>query len=146
MNFADWYTDLMEIRRVRAEKEGALTRRQRVAAAENIPCRIYQSKGDAIRMSQTAARVQQRDKLACAVTVDVRAGDELIIRRGGALNKPGPMIRAFAAEPTLYYEPAGGASLGLEHQEIPLEEMEIVKGEMEDGTETEAGTAEESPL
>ena len=146
MNFADWYTDLMEIRRVRAEKEGALTRRQRVAAAENSPCRIYQSKGDAIRMSQPAARVQQRDKLACAVTVDVRAGDELIIRRGGALNKPGPMIRAFAAEPTLYYEPAGGASLGLEHQEIPLEEMEIVKGEMEDGTETEAGTAEESPL
>lgn len=146
MNFADWYTDLMEIRRVRVEKEGALTRRRRIVVAENVPCRIYQSRGDTIRMSQTVASVQQRDKLACALAVDIQAGDELIVRRGGGLGKPGPIIRAIAAEPTLFYEPFGGVSPELEHQEVQLEEMEVVKGGVMDGSETENGTAEEGQI
>lgn len=143
MNFADWYTDRMEIRRVEIVKDGALTRRQRVAVAQNVPCRIYQSRGDTIRMSQTVASAQQRDKLACALGVDIQAGDELIVRRGGGLGKPGPIIRAFAAEPTLFYEPFGGVSPELEHQEVQLEEMEILKGGLADGSETENGTAGE---
>ena len=58
--------------------------------------------------------------------MDVRAGDELVITRGGRLGKPGPVIRAFAGEPNLYYEPFGAIIPGLAHQEIRLLQQERV--------------------
>ena len=81
MQWKDWYTDLMDIYRVTEVQDGALTRHEREQVAADIPCRIYQSDSKAVNMTQTAANVQQQDKLACDVSVDVRAGDELMIHR-----------------------------------------------------------------
>lgn len=92
-----------------------------------IPCRIYQSDNKPINMSQTASSVSQNDHLACDVSVDIHAGDELIITRGGKLGRKGPTIRAFASDPNLYYEPFGAIMPGLAHQEIRLMEQERVK-------------------
>lgn len=108
-------------------QDGSLTRQERQQVLAGIPCRIYQSDNKPINMTQTAANVQQNDHLACDVSVDVRAGDELIITRGGRLGKAGPTIRAFAADPNLYYEPFGAIIPGLAHQEIRLLEQERVK-------------------
>lgn len=127
MQWKDWYTDLMDIYRVTEVQDGALTRHEREQVAANIPCRIYQSDSKAVNMAQTAANVQQQDKLACDVLVDVRAGDELMIHRGKRIGKPGPTIRAFAGDPTLYYEPFGAIIPGLAHQEIRLLQEERVK-------------------
>lgn len=127
MQWKDWYTDLMDIYRVTEVQDGALTRHEREQVAADIPCRIYQSDSKAVNMAQTAANVQQQDKLACDVSVDVRAGDELMIHRGKRIGKPGPDIRAFAGDPTLYYEPFGAIIPGLAHQEIRLLQEERVK-------------------
>lgn len=127
MQWKDWYTDLMDIYRVTEVQDGALTRHEREQVAADIPCRIYQSDSKAVSMTQTAANVQQQDKLACDVSVDVRAGDELMIHRGKRIGKPGPTIRAFAGDPTLYYEPFGAIIPGLAHQEIRLLQEERVK-------------------
>ena len=94
--------------------------------SESIPCRIYQSDNKAINMAETASNINETDHLACDVSVDVRAGDELVITRGGRLGKPGPVIRAFAADPNLYYEPFGAIIPGLAHQEIRLLQQERV--------------------
>ena len=77
-------------------------------------------------MTATAADVQQNDHLACDISIDVRAGDELMITRGGRLDRTGPVIRAFAADPNLYYEPFGAIMPGLAHQEIRLLQQERV--------------------
>lgn len=127
MNWQDWYTDLMDVWRNVPVQDGALTRHERQQVLTGIPCRIYQSDNKPINMTQTAANVQQNDHLACDVSADIRAGDELIITRGGRLGKAGPTIRAFAADPNLYYEPFGAIIPGLAHQEIRLLEQERVK-------------------
>lgn len=126
MNWTDWYTDTMTIYRVQEVMDGNLTRHERVQVSENIPCRIYQSDNRPINMAETAANLKESDHLACDVSVDVRAGDELVITRGGRLGKPGPVIRAFAGEPNLYYEPFGAIIPGLSHQEIQLLQQERV--------------------
>lgn len=126
MNWQDWYTDTMSIYRVQETLDGNLTRHERVQVSEGIPCRIYQSDNRSINMEQTAASLKESDHLACDISVDVRAGDELVITRGGRLGKPGPVIRAFAGEPNLYYEPFGAIIPGLAHQEIRLLQQERV--------------------
>ncbi len=128
MNFADWYTDRMDVWRVRDVMDGSLTRKERIQVYAGIPCRIYQSDNRAINMTQTASDVHQEDRLACGLDTDVQAGDELIITRGAGLQRPGPVIRAFAAGPNLYYEPFGAVIPGLAHQEIRLRQQERVKG------------------
>lgn len=127
MNWTDWYTDTMDVWRNVPVQDGALTRQERQQVLENIPCRIYQSDNKPINMTQTAANIQQQDKLACAPDADIRAGDELLIHRGAGLGKTGPTIRAFAADPNLYYEPFGAVIPGLAHQEIRLLQQERVK-------------------
>ena len=127
MNFADWYTDLMDVWRVQTVMDGSLTRHERVQVYAGIPCRVYQSDNRAVNLTQTASDVHQEDRLACGLDADVQAGDELIITRGGKLEKPGPTIRAFAADPNLYYEPFGAIIPGLSHQETRLLQQERVK-------------------
>lgn len=128
MNWTDWYTDLCDVWRVVQTKDGALTRQERQQVLTAVPCRIYQSDSRAIRMTQTASDIHLEDKLACGASADIRAGDELVITRGGRLGKPGPKIRAFAGEPNLYYEPFGAILPGLGHQEIRLLQQERVDG------------------
>lgn len=128
MNWANWYTDTVDIYRVTDVADGALTRHERQLVAEGVPCRIYRSGDSPIRMSRQAASIQQTDKLACGLDADIRDGDELIITRGAKLGKPGPVTRAFAADPVYYYEPFGAVIPGLAHQEIPLLQEERTKG------------------
>ena len=126
MNFADWYTDTMDVWRNVPVQDGALTRQERRQVLENIPCRIYQSDNQPINMDQSAAHIKQADRLMCDTSVDIRAGDQLIIHRGAVLGKTSPDIRAFAADPNLYFEPFGAVLPGLAHQEIRLLQQERV--------------------
>ena len=126
MNWNDWYTDTMSIYRTQEVMDGSLTRHELALVSENIPCRIYQSDNRTINMTETASNVDQSDHLACDISVDVRAGDEIIVKRGGRLGRQGPTIRAFAGDPNLYYEPFGAIIQGLAHQEIRLLQQERV--------------------
>ena len=127
MNFADWYTDTVDVWRVVSSLDGTLTINSREQILKDIPCRIYQSDSKAIKMEQTAANITQEDKLACDNSVDIKAGDELIIHRGAKLGKEVAVIRAFAADPNYYFEPFGAIVPGLAHQEIRLLQQERVK-------------------
>lgn len=133
MNYNNWYTDLADVYRVQPHKEGALTRHERVQIAADVPCRIYQNATRPPRMQPTAAYSEQDDKLACANEVDIMAGDELIIRRGGRLGQTRQRIRAFAGEPAHFYEPFGAVLPGLAHQELALYQKEYLKGAAENG-------------
>ena len=129
MNYADWYTDRMDIHRVKPVKDGALTRHERVRTAKDVPCRIYRSGVHGPRMQSTA----------CANAVDVRPGDELLVYRGKGLGQVQQTIRAFAGEPVHYYEPFGAVIPGLAHQEIALLQKEYLDAEAEEGADDGAG-------
>lgn len=126
MNFHDWYTDTVDIWRVTPTTTNGLTTNTREQIYTGIPCRIYQSDNQPINMDQSAAYVKQADRLMCDTSVDIRAGDQLIIHRGAGLGKTAPDIRAFAADPNLYFEPFGAVLPGLAHQEIRLLQQERV--------------------
>lgn len=126
MNFQDWYTDTVDIWRVTPTTTNGLTTNTLQQLYTGIPCRIYQSDNQPINMDQSAAHVKQADRLMCDTSVDIRAGDQLIIHRGAGLGKTAPDIRAFAADPNLYFEPFGAVIPGLAHQEIRLLQQERV--------------------
>lgn len=128
MNFADWYTDTVDIWRITPTTTGGLTTNTLTELYTAVPCRIYQSDSQPVQMQQAAAYVKQADRLMCDTSVDIQAGDQLIIHRGARLGKTTPDIRAFAADPNLYFEPFGAVIPGLAHQEIRLLQQEIVKG------------------
>ena len=127
MNYADWYTDLVQVYRVVDVQEGALTRKERQLIQDDIRGRIYQSDSKPIKMELAAASVQQEYKLATGVDVDIRTGDELLVQRGAVLGPSRETIRAFAGDPNYYLEPFGAVMPGLAHQEIRLMQQERVK-------------------
>lgn len=120
MNFKDWYTDTVDIYRVVQEKDGSLTRQRRELVRQGVPCRIYRSEERVPGMEQTAAHTREENSLSCDTAVDIRAGDELYLHRGGGLGHTLPAARAFAGEPQRYFEPFGAVIPGLAHQEIKL--------------------------
>ena len=126
MNFADWYTDTVDIWRAIPSTTNGLTTHTLTEMYTGIPCRIYQSDSQPINMEQTAAHVKQADRLMCGTTVDIQAGDQLIIHRGAGLGQTVSDIRAFAADPNLYFEPFGAVLPGLAHMEVRLLQQEIV--------------------
>lgn len=128
MNWTDWYTDKADIYRVKATLDGSLTRNTRELVVSGVPCRIYRPSKHAPAMKQTAATAESQggDMMACDVSVDICAGDELCITRGAMLGKDKPAIRAFAGEPVLYYEPFGAVIPNLAHQEIALLQQEHI--------------------
>ena len=128
MNFQDWYTDTVDIWRVVSTTTNSLTTNELQQLYTAVPCRIYQSDNQPINMQQTAAYVKQADRLMCDTSVDIQAGDQLIIHRGAGLGQSTPDIRAFAADPNLYFEPFGAVIPGLAHMEVRLLQQERVKG------------------
>lgn len=127
MNYRDWYSDLMDVYRVSPVQDGALTRQERVKVAEGVRCRQYCVSAPGPGMSQTAASITELDYVQCDNAVDVRAGDELHIRRGAVLGKALAESRVFAGEPQHFFEPFGAAMPGLAHQEIRIFQEERVK-------------------
>lgn len=127
MNWTDWYTDTMDVFRNEKITTDNLTRMERRQVLAGIPCRVYQTQPKSPVMSQSTASIQQTDKLACSVNVDIKPGDELVIHRGHALGYPDPEERYFAGAPDRYYEPFGAVMPGLAHQEITLLKQERVK-------------------
>lgn len=127
MDFRDWYTDAVDVWRVTKKKTGNLTRQEREKVLEAVPCRVYRSDDRGPAMTSTASYIKQTNRLALDLSVDVHAGDELIITRGGGLGYAEEVIRAFAGTPNRYYEPFGAVIPGLAHQEIILLEEERIK-------------------
>ena len=123
MNFADWYTDSMDIYRVEDVTENKLTRSERVQVASGIPCRIYRSSDPNPSMKRQAADINQTNKVACDLGVDIQAGDELIITRGALLGHSEDIVKGFAGEPHPFYEPYGAVAPQLEHMETPVLQM-----------------------
>lgn len=117
---AKWYTDSVTIKRAESYKEGNLTKHKRVIIAENVPCRIYTSKKAISKMKETDAEVSKNDMLAVDIGVDIKAGDELFVTRGGVLGYDTPAERYFAGKPNIYFEPFAGVMPNISHQEIPL--------------------------
>lgn len=124
--FESWYTDTMEVYRNVDVVHGNVDKKERKRIAERIPCRIYSKQKSAPKMRQTAAVAEAVDKLACDLNVDIRAGDELHVVRGGMLGLLKEAERYFAGKPHPYYDPVGGALSGLEHQEVVLLTEEII--------------------
>ncbi len=127
MLFEEWYTDTADIFRTVEGKRGNVdTQERQKINASPVPCRVYSSQKSGPHMTENAARVQAAEKMACALGVDIRAGDELLIIRGGNLGHENPPVRYFAGEPVPYYDPVDGALTGLEHQEIGLLKENII--------------------
>lgn len=126
--FAGWYTDTVDIYRVSAQKQGNVTRqeRQKVNTAP-VLCRIYSPKKGGPVMTDNASRERASEKLACDLSVDIRAGDELQVIRGGALGHANQPERYVAGAPVAYYDPVGGGMTGLEHKEVGLLKDNIVR-------------------
>jgi hypothetical protein len=137
MNWTDWYTDTVDIYRVTAATQNNLTTHTRGLVRQGVACRVYQNSPKVINMTQTAANTNDDSMLACDNSVDIRAGDELIIHRGGLPHA----IRAFAGEPHYYTEPFGAVMPGLAHQQIKLLNQERVKDGERDGSQGTGGTA-----
>ena len=124
MNYADWYTDTMDIYRVVKSMQGNLTKQSREQVGEAIPCRVYLSSDRPMQARREAASTEQTLMLACDNAVDIQPGDELIIHRGAVLGRNDPDLRVFASDPTNYYEPFGAVIPGLAHKQVMLHEEE----------------------
>lgn len=127
MDYSQWYTDTVDVFRVVPNKTGNLTRQTRSLVLSSVPCRIYRADDKTPTMKSAAADVKQTQKIALDNAVDIKAGDELHITRGGVFGKEGEVLRAFAGTPHKFYEPFGAVIPGLAHQEIILLEEERVK-------------------
>lgn len=126
--FAGWYTDTVDIYRVLSRKDGNMTRQERQKVNQlPVSCRVYSPKKDGPAMTDNAARERSVEKLACDLTVDIRAGDELLVTRGGSLGHANQPERYVAGAPVAYYDPVGGGMTGLEHKEVGLLKDNIVR-------------------
>lgn len=125
--FSGWYTDTMDIYRVVPDGNGNvdMQERKKVNSAP-VRCRVYAPKKDGLMMTEHAARERAAEKMACDLTVDIRAGDMLLIVRGGGLGLTGSAERYFAGVPVAYYDPVGGALTGLDHKEVGLLRDEFI--------------------
>ncbi|MCI8661437.1 MAG: hypothetical protein HFG54_14535 [Lachnospiraceae bacterium] len=119
--FRSWYTDTVDIYRTETVMDGNISRQERRKINKvSVPCRIYKPEKGGPNMTGTAARERSLEKMACDLAVDIQAGDELIIIRGGTLGYVNKAERYFAGNPVSYYDPVGGALTGLQHKEIGL--------------------------
>lgn len=118
---SNWYTDLMDVYRV-INSGGAITRQNLTLLYKGVPCRVYSSQTNNLAINPTAATANKNDKLACSVDTGIKAGDVLMVTRGGALNRGLSPVRYIASQPQAFFDPVGGALTGLEHLEVGLRE------------------------
>ena len=82
---AGWFTDLMDVFRVESVTTDGLTTQERVQVLSAVPCRVYAPAKNSINLRDGAATTRADEKLACGIDVDIQAGDEIIVTRGGVL-------------------------------------------------------------
>ena len=75
----------MDVCRVVPVKDGNVTRQERKKVAEKVPCRVYHTGTGSPSITDNAARIRGEDKLSCDLSVDIQAGDELYVIRGGKI-------------------------------------------------------------
>ena len=125
--FKNWYTDTVDIYRTDTAAEGNVSRQERRQVnASPGPCRVYRPENRGPGMTGTAAREQSTEEMACDLSVDILAGDELMIVRGGNLGYTNRPERYIAGEPVAYYDPVGGVLTGLQHKEVGLLKDNII--------------------
>lgn len=115
-----WYTDRMDIFRVEEYSENYITYHKLVLVASKVPCRIYRSPATFTEMTMTKSEKLNGDKLACNIGVDIEDGDKLVVYRGNKLGYSRDISLYIAGDPVQQYEPVGGVSNRIDHQEIPL--------------------------
>ena len=59
--FEGWYTDLMDVFRVVAVKDGSISRQERKKVGEGIPCRVYHTGTGSPSITDNAARRTNRN-------------------------------------------------------------------------------------
>lgn len=117
---SNWYTDLLDVYRIEKTVDYNVNVEARVKVnGSPIPCRVYSTAIHGANLQETAAVVRKEDKLACAVDVDIRVNDELIVTRGGRIGGT-TTERYIAGKPQSYYDPVGSKATGIAHQEIGL--------------------------
>ena len=120
MNFGDWYTDLMDIKRNVKSVSSNVTRMEPAYIARGVRCRVYMDSGGTPSMQQTSAQISQNYKVACDNSVDICPGDIVIVKIGGRLGQSRETLQAHAGAPHHYYEPFGAVVPQLAHQEFSL--------------------------
>ncbi len=119
--FRTWYTDTVDVYRISPVSDGGMDRQERVKVnPAPIPCRVYHLEKGGPSMTSNAARERSLEKIACDLSADIRAGDELLVIRGGNLGHKNKPERYFAGNPVSYYDPVGGTLTGLQHKEVGL--------------------------
>lgn len=121
MRLSLWLTDLADVYRVMQSQDGSFTRQERVCALRKLPCRIAKvsrPRITTIRTRADAADVQDEQMLLCDIAADIRAGDELLILRGGRGTDAPSRYQAGIVQ--RFHEPFGGIMAGLQHTEVSL--------------------------
>jgi len=126
MIFDGWYTDLVDIyRNENTTTKSGITKQAWTLKAEDVKCRIYNSKKSGPVMTDKQAKLMADDKMAVPLGTDIESGDKLVITRGGAVG--GESVTTYYAGDVMpYYEPVGGMFNGLAHIEIGLLQEEII--------------------
>jgi len=81
---------------------------------------VYHTGTGSPSITDNAARTRGEDKLSCDLSVNIQAGDEVYVIRGGNTGHTNEPERYLAGSPQDFYDPIGGALTGLEHKEVPL--------------------------
>lgn len=121
-----FYMDLVTIIRTVDDNSGYITRKEEVTIAENVPCRIHKNPVTYSDITKSNAEVLHDDKLSCHEDVDIQAGDKLIVVRGGRLGKSKTTETYIAGYPKIFYQPFGGITPNINHQEVPLGGIRVI--------------------
>lgn len=116
----NWYTDLADVYRMVSTVVNGINKPVRTLIRSKMPCRIYKSGNPKEKMTTTYASVALNDLMACHTKEDIRAGDEIHIKRGGRITTTGSTSIYYAGDPTNYFEPFGGARPRIDHKQVPI--------------------------
>lgn len=123
----DIFTDLFDAYRVEETTDGGITKHERTLVLSDIPCRVYSTPNADIQMQEQAATTGASNTLCCDMDVDIRTGDEIIVRRAARIRAvPVSTIRYFAGKPNDLVEPFFGVSVDLTHKQVALYNEERV--------------------
>lgn len=115
--YSTWYLDLMTIKRNEAEKKGNLTGMTKsVVVDTDVRCHVYERSNPSFNGTETSATIDNEDRLACNLDVDIQYGDEIEVK----IYKTGERFKYIAGLPKKKSAPFGQAQPDIDHMEVPL--------------------------